>query len=131
MYFYLLRMPESDIYKYGITENMEERLQHYRSHNPIDTEVIYLKKLKYKLAKDIEEGLNRNDYLKRVKKRKEWIELNQSDREMFINALDKAVATSTLDLASLEASIRTAEQLVFEQKLRGFGNPYFSFDKIK
>jgi len=93
MYFYIIRMEGTNYYKYGITEGLKNRMAQYKTHNPFNIKMIYLRRLKTKLAKELEDSLRADDYLKRVNDRWDWIELNSLERKIVINTLELLILT--------------------------------------
>jgi len=72
-YVYLLK--SKDLYKIGITENIQGRIRHYRTSNPFGIDLLFQGKVR--LRKRTEDDLNNRFERKRVKG--EWFKLNKED----------------------------------------------------
>lgn len=126
MFFYIIRMQETNYYKYGITEDLKTRLSQYKTGNPIDMEIVYLQENPtYDSAKKLESYLSHNDSInsRRIKGRNEWLELNELEIKKLINELE--VYPEKLKLLEFEEDEKRNKE--FLNKLREFGNPYFAF----
>lgn len=83
--------------KWGIAEDLKNRMYQYKTHNPFDMEIIYLKEnLNYELAKNLESYLFFNDFiaLKRINNRNEWVELNELERKKITDELELYIKDS-------------------------------------
>lgn len=83
MYLYIIKIKHDNLYKIGISANVEKRLCGIETCNPYDLEIIYSKE--FKEANKIEKGLH-NLYIKdRV--RREWYRLEPSQVQDIIDML--------------------------------------------
>ena len=88
MVFYLLKIKNSNKYKYGITEDLKNRMYQYKTHNPDEIEIVHLIK-KSNLAIYLERLCFFNNYFKRI--RGEWIELNKKEELLLIKFLNETI----------------------------------------